>query len=363
MVSWRTTGNHREGQLFSRCTAVDLIPGGNGLADFTTGEDFFEHLYTFEQAPRKGLGPAWLRNSCIACHPSYGHGKRQTDYRTNTIGNGYLLVIYHPTSGTELNVKGETVNYGANSYISHVTGMPQTAAMSPFKAPIDENQIKIDWKTVTEMETDEIASAGNGKWKFADGETFELIYPEVTIPQAAFNTSPRPDNYEVRLEGTIGIYGTGLLDAITDEDMEAQWRSEAKAGVDLNPAMWDAASNTFAPSAYYSAGYNDTGKHRGSHGPVKRFTYAMTRGTLQDGAGQCYLEHHQRDPFRPPLVLHHTSLGKGHERRQRGHRLYLKARCRREQSAPSLLCQHEGGHCRKGERPAEHFVNSWKGQV
>lgn len=67
--------------------------------------------------------------------------------------------------------------------------------------------------------------------------------------------------------------------------MEAQWRSEAKAGVDLNPAMWDAASNTFAPSAYYSAGYNDTGKHRGSHGPVKRFTYAMTRGTLQDGAG------------------------------------------------------------------------------
>ena len=265
--------------------AVDLIPGGNGASDFITGEDLFEHLYTFEQAPRKGLGPAWLRNSCIACHPSYGHGKRQTDYRTNTIGNGYLLVIYHPTSGTELNVKGEIVKYNANSYISHVTGMPQTAAMSPFKAPIDENQIKIDWKTVTEMETDEIASAGNGKWKFADGETFELIYPEVTIPQAAFNVSPRPDNYEVRLEGTIGIYGTGLLDAITDEDMEEQWRSEAKAGVDLNPAMWDASSNAFAPTAYYSAGYNDTGKHRGSHGPVKRFTYAMTRGTLQDGAG------------------------------------------------------------------------------
>ena len=46
--------------------AVDLIPGGNGASDFITGEDLFEHLYTFEQAPRKGLGPAWLRNSCIA---------------------------------------------------------------------------------------------------------------------------------------------------------------------------------------------------------------------------------------------------------------------------------------------------------
>ena len=35
----------------------------------------------------------------------------------------------------------------------------------------------------------------------------------------------------------------------------------------------------------HSAGYNDTGKFHGDHGPLKRFTYAMTRGTLQDGAG------------------------------------------------------------------------------
>ena len=97
-------------------------------ADFNTGEDFFEHLYTFEQQPRRGLGPAWVRNSCIACHPSYGHGKRQTEYRANQIGNGYLLVIYHPDT---------------NGYITEVTGMPQTQAMAPFKAPIDESQIQI----------------------------------------------------------------------------------------------------------------------------------------------------------------------------------------------------------------------------
>ena len=30
---------------------------------------------------------------------------------------------------------------------------------------------------------------------------------------------------------------------------------------------------------------NDLGTFRGSHGPIKRFTYAMTRGSLQDGAG------------------------------------------------------------------------------
>ena len=230
--------------------------------DFNTGEDFFEHLYTFEQNPRKGLGPAWVRNSCIACHPSYGHGKRQTEYRANQIGNGYLLVVYHPSN---------------NAYISEVTGMPQTQAMSPFKAPIDETQIKIEWPEVKEMES-------GLPMQFADGEKYSLIYPVATIPQTAFNTNPKPTEYDVRLESTIGLYGTGLLDALDDADIEAQWRSEAPF-VDLNPAMWDKEANAFKTSAYYAAPYNDTGSFHGSHGPLKRFTYAMTRGTLQDGAG------------------------------------------------------------------------------
>ena len=240
--------------------AMDAVSGME--QDFNVGEGFFEKLYTFEQEPRKGLGPAWVRNGCIHCHPSYGHGKRQTEYRANTVGNGYLLVIYHPDN---------------NAYISEVTGMPQTQAMSPFKAPIDENQITIEWKDVTAMES-------GLSMTFPDGESYSLIYPEVTIPATAFNTNPIPTNYEVRLESTIGIYGTGLLDALTDEDIEAQWAAEAPY-VELNPAMWDKAAGKFKASAYYSAGYNDTGTFHGDHGPLKRFTYAMTRGTLQDGAG------------------------------------------------------------------------------
>lgn len=240
--------------------AVEMISGM--MDDFNTGEDFFEHLYTFEQAPRKGLGPAWVRNSCIACHPSYGHGKRQTEYRANQMGNGYLLVVYHPSN---------------NAYISEVTGMPQTQAMSPFKAPIDESQIKIEWPEVKEMES-------GLPMQFADGETYSLIYPVVTIPQTAFNTNPNPTEYDVRLESTIGVYGTGLLDALDDADIEAQWRAEAPY-VELNPAMWDKEANQFKASAYYSAPYNDTGTFHGDRGPLKKFTYAMTRGTLQDGAG------------------------------------------------------------------------------
>ena len=221
-------GTTEKASYSAAAPAVENVAGME--EDFNTGEDFFEHLYTFEHA--------------------------------NAIGNGYLLVIYHPDN---------------NAYISEVTGMPQTQAMSPFKAPIDESLINIEWKTVTQMES-------GLAMKFPDGEAYELIYPEVTIPQHAFNTNPRPTNYDVRLESTIGVYGTGLLDALTDEDIEAQWRAEAPY-VDLNPAMWDKEANTFKASAYYSAPYNDTGSHHGTHGPLKRFTYAMTRGSLQDGAG------------------------------------------------------------------------------
>ena len=253
-------GTTEKASYSAAAPAVENIAGME--EDFNTGEDFFEHLYTFEQNPRKGLGPAWVRNSCIACHPSYGHGKRQTEYRANQIGNGYLLVIYHPSN---------------NAYISEVTGMPQTQAMSPFMAPIDETQIKIEWPEVKEMES-------GLPMQFADGEKYSLIYPVVTIPQMAFNTNPKPTEYDVRLESTIGVYGTGLLDALDDADIEAQWRAEAPY-VDLNPAMWDKEANAFKASAYYSAPYNDTGSFHGDRGPLKRFTYAMTRGSLQDGAG------------------------------------------------------------------------------
>ncbi|MGN0220626.1 MAG: di-heme oxidoredictase family protein [Prevotella sp.] len=244
--------------------AVTNVPGME--ESFNKGEDYFEHLYTITEAPRKGLGPAWTRNSCIACHPNYGHGKRQTQYRANTMGNGYLLVIYHPQAGVDRNGNA----YAANSYITEVTGMPQTQAMHPFKAPVDESQISIEWKEVGEMPS-------GLPMAFADGETYSLIYPEVTIPETAFHTDPIPNNYEVRLESTIGIYGTGLLDAIDQEDMKKVYMEQAAQGVSLNPGIWDTAANDWAAGAWYTLA---DGQKK-----VKKFTYAMTRASLQDGAG------------------------------------------------------------------------------
>ena len=107
------------------------------VASFKRGERIFESPFdTGSDAtqPMRGLGPLWVRTSCIACHPSYGHGQRQTQYNSNNIGNGYLLVL------TDEN----------DTYLSSLTGMPQTQAAAPFKAPIDEKKIKINWEPYTD---------------------------------------------------------------------------------------------------------------------------------------------------------------------------------------------------------------------
>ena len=225
---------------------------------FKFGEAFFERNYNEGTPPFNGLGPAWIRSSCQSCHPGYGHGKRQTSYQANTFGNGYLLVVYDKDT---------------KAYVPELTGMPQTKASSPFLPPIDESGIHIDWL---------VASDGALPTTFPDGETYELIYPEVTIDLDAFHTDPKPSNYEVRLESTIGIYGTGLIDAITEDDLKAQYQAEARLGLPLNPAMWDSVANDWAATAWYS-GYPANATDRRPR--IKRYTYALSRATLQDGPG------------------------------------------------------------------------------
>lgn len=229
----------------------------SGMATaFKFGEYFFERDFTQgTDGAFPGLGPLMVRNGCLYCHPNYGHGKRQTEYKATTQGNGYLLVIYDKSD---------------DSYLTSVTGMPQTMAVMPFKAPIDENKIKIEWHNYTD-------EWGN---KFDDGEEYSLIYPEVTIPADAFayglieskNGKLDISQVGVRLESTIGVYGTGLLDAIADKDIIAQYEAYEKRGLALNPAVWKDG----APVYYKGL---DGKEH------IRRYTYALSRGPVQDGPG------------------------------------------------------------------------------
>ena len=214
---------------------------------FKYGEFFFEHTVTQNNPPFNGLGPLYVRSSCEACHPGYGHGRRMERYRADDWANGYLLVVYNKTT---------------DAYETSVAGMPQTKAVPPFKPSIDEDKISIAWLGYTD-------EWGN---RFPDGETYSLIYPEVNIPEDAFYAplSAPYSQLAFRLESTIGIYGTGLLDAIPDDSLKAQYQKEYDAGAELNPAIW--------------AGH-DWASLYGSTNHPKRFTYALSRGPLQDAAG------------------------------------------------------------------------------
>ncbi len=303
-----TTDNVSENSYEDEAPAVT----NQGLSyEFLMGEYFFERKFKEGIGRFGGLGPASVRNSCLDCHPAYGHGQWKEKYEANTSnswGNGYLLVVYY-TNGDS--------NDGP--YVGEVTGMPQTMAVSPFLPPIDETKIQLTWNEISSMES-------GLPMTFPDGEAYKLQYPTLYIPESAFNTDPTPygnlpytsggvtyNNVGFRLESTIGVIGVGLIDALDQDAIREQYRSEAAAlqaaGLyddhGLNPSFWDVSANDFASSAYYHNWANGAtladGKNIGSGYDaegnfydrdaymdgklVKKFTYAMTRGSLQDGAG------------------------------------------------------------------------------
>lgn len=243
---------------FEQPTAV--IDDEDMYLSFKRGEALFENPFmTNNEGVRKGLGPVYIRTSCIHCHPGYGHGKRIPDgtFNTNEIGNGCLLVVY---------------NKDTEGYVTWLAGMPQSHAVAPFKAPVDESMITVTWKNHTDEWNNE----------FPDGEKYELIYPEVNMPKEAvyvYNQDNSFDlgNYGVKLESTIGIYGTGLLDAISDEDLKEEWAKQEELGVPLNTTIFQGGD--WAKQYANSAQGGDGTKY-----PL-RYTYAMIRGPLQDGAG------------------------------------------------------------------------------
>ena len=207
-----------------------------------------------------GLGPTYIRKSCIACHPSYGGRSQRVSgkFDSNDSRNGYLLMIYDPASPTLAL---------ASKYF---TGMTQTRAVSPYKAPIDENGITIEWLTYTDEHNNQYEDGTPYSEGYAYAGT--LIYPKITVEQSAilfpdFDMS----KHAASIEATIGLYGTGLLDAISDEDLRAEHAAQQTRG--YCPGVIGADIDETGLNPYYP------GTHPG------RFTYLCTRATLDNGPG------------------------------------------------------------------------------
>lgn len=260
-----TTFNHSESSYEDPTPAID----NNALFSdlFGKGEDFFEHR--FNQNPtgiRRGLGPVYTRSACIDCHPNYGHGKRMDRYVAGEIGNGYLFYVVNKTDIPE-----------EEKFISSITpGMGQTKAVHPFKAPVSEEHIHIDWLPYTD-------DWGN---RFPDGEEYGLIYPEISIDAEGYYTYPLLDDngneltvndVRVKIESSIGFYGIGLIDAIDDKDILEQYHQEAKYA-ELNPLIFDKATNNWV----MTDDLKDSGRQ-------SRYAYVLAGSSIQNAPGSSSL--------------------------------------------------------------------------
>lgn len=228
---------------------------------FKNGEAIFEKPFmTNTDGVRGGLGPVYIRTSCTHCHPNYSHGERVAEgsYDTRDPGNGTLLVVYNPAT---------------EGYVPWLAGMPQLYAVAPFKAPVDGSKVRVSYREATDI-------WGN---RFDDGETYSLQYPVVDMPSDAIYVVNQgyqlPTGYEVKLESTIGIPGTGLLDAIDEKDLLAQYQKEEADGF-----LPNGLNSAFYAGGAWVSPYKNTVQGDGTP-YARRFTYALSRGPLQDAAG------------------------------------------------------------------------------
>lgn len=243
---------------------------------FALGEYYFDNPFTENEKPFSGLGPLYLRSSCRHCHLGYGHGKRQTKYDSNTFGNGYILMI---TDENDIVVQ----SFG---------WVAMGRATEPFKPQFDESKVKIDWKEYTD-------EWGN---KFPDGESYSLIYPDVTLEDGCIygklidkwgNEVPM-SKAKVRLESTIGFIGTGLIDAIPDDSIMAQYRSEGKFST-LNPQFWDNTAKDFVKK-------DDGTLALKTGGIVYKFDYALDRASVMSDASFWEVQNVTRPELRSHYV-------------------------------------------------------------
>jgi CxxC motif-containing protein (DUF1111 family) len=215
------------------------------LEMFLRGEEIFNADYvTDPEAPFGGLGPVYNNTSCMNCHPNYGRARRVEDWKTE-FGNGYIAFVHTPDG----------------QIVDGYQFMLQTLATPPYQPPA--KGVDIEWVPFVD-------DYGN---RYPDGTPYNagkptegtLTYPEETLVEPLL---PLPEDYQVSLEATIGLYGTGLLDAIPDEAIlaEAKRQQSQPGPVKGEPGPWIIEPYDGEP-------------HLG------KFAWHGSRATLQNGPG------------------------------------------------------------------------------
>lgn len=233
---------------------------------FEQGDMMASAKYTLSNEPYKGWGPIASRRSCEYCHSGgYAHGHSRSDFQP-VKGNGYIVSVYYP-DGADANNSDGLSNDGEP--VPQLTTFTMVQAVSPFLPPLDPDSVRIEWH--------EVASMPSGlAMQFPDGEKFSLRYPTATVPQGAFNEDPKPENYAVRLLVSCNFQGLGLIDAISNEDLQKQYEDEGKY-VELNPEFFDNGTKQLKDDVWVEDAYGQRF--------IRRFNYDLLDGCLEnDGA-------------------------------------------------------------------------------
>ena len=215
------------------------------LVQFANGEAIFEaDFVTDPDAPYGGLGPVYNNTSCRNCHPNYGRGRRVESF-SEQFGNSYIAFVHTPEG----------------KIVEGYKFMLQTMSTPPYTPPA--GGVDIQWREYV----DEHGNKYPDGTPYNKGTDFEgtLIYPEADIIDPLI---PLPDDYRVSIEGTIGIFGTGLLDAIPDQDIIAEFERQQAL-----PGPIKGRHGRWITEPY------DGKKHLG------KFTTHNARATLMNGPG------------------------------------------------------------------------------
>ncbi len=215
------------------------------LRKFNEGEALFEaDFVTDSEAPFGGLGPIYNNTSCLNCHPNYGRSKRNSDFKKE-YANGYLAFVHTP--------EGKIVD----GYLF----MLQVMATPPYQ-PLAKD-VKIEWHDYV----DKFENMYPDGTSYNSGNEYEgtLIYPTADIVDPIL---PLPEDYRVSIEGTIGLFGTGLIDSIPDEAIVAEYERQQQSSGLIKGRL-----------GRWVEEKQDGKKHLG------RFTWHNTRATLQNGPG------------------------------------------------------------------------------
>lgn len=233
---------------------------------FNQGDMMASAKYTISNEPYKGWGPVASRRSCEYCHSGgYAHGHSRSNFNP-VKGNGYIVSVYFPDGSDPNNADGLSNN---GTPVPQLTTFTMVEAVSPFLPPLDYTKVDIRWHDVTSMPS-------GLAMQFPDGEKFSLHYPTATIPQDAFNELPRPENYAVRLLVSCNFQGLGLIDAISNEDLQKQYEEEGQFA-ELNPEFFDNTTKKLKDDAWVEDAYGQKF--------IRRFNYDLLDGCLEnDGA-------------------------------------------------------------------------------